>query len=123
MSSEEITVKTKINGNKLWSAVFGSAFETMPWWKALKFVDCDWDQMPTNLVGHVRVGIDDPEFEEGEKIQFEDIRIEHLVKGLEICIEKGYHHCGIPISVDLDYDSCAGDVILQCAIFGELVYG
>jgi len=120
----EITVKTKVDGNKLWSGVFGSAFETYPWWQALKFVDCKWDEMPTTLVGHVRLGIDDPDFDEGESIQYEDIRIEQLVKGLEICIEKGYHHCGVPIGLNfLDCDSCAGDAILQCAIFGELIYG
>jgi len=121
--SIEFEIKAKIDGNELWSAVFGSGFEQLPWWKSLKFVNCDWNKMPTDQIGHVRIGVEDPEFGDEETVQYEDIKIADLVRGLEACIEKGYHHCGMPISLDFqDYDSCAGDFVLQCAIFGDTVY-
>ena len=47
-----------------------------------------------------------------------------LANGLQIAIRKGYHHCGCPVTTDYDnWDSCASDIVLQCAIFGKLVYG
>jgi len=47
-----------------------------------------------------------------------------LARGLSWLIEHRYHHCGEAITPDFDYfDACVSDMILQVAIFGQVIYG
>lgn len=51
------------------------------------------------------------------------VTVDQMVKGYELARQQGLTHCGsYPLDHE-DSDSCFGDVVLQLAIFGEMVYG
>ena len=51
------------------------------------------------------------------------VEIEDLRRGYELAMKAGQTHCSYyPLDID-DYDDCFGDIVLQYAIFGKLIYG
>ena len=108
-----------VDDTELWSAVFGSAFETWDWWAGVEYLDgSDWDKP-----GKVRLKIDSPVG--GPKFVQRTLKVSDLVRGLTIAHVKGYRDAcsGRQAWLEMEYDACEGDCILQCAIFGEVIYG
>ena len=106
-----ITVPRIIQTQELWANVMGSGFETWHWWLAVSYAeDTDWD-----IPGHVTLSIADPKRDRGG-----------LIKTITISdIEVALHQLamdGGPVNVD-DLDAHTGDVVLQQAVLGEVVYG
>lgn len=112
-------VTIELDGNRFWSAVFGSEFDEHEWWVRVHYRNgADW-----NKIGKVTLGIVDPV--NFGKIITRTIDLKDVERGLRTVIARGY---GDPCTgrsnwLSLGYDSCEGDAIMQCAIFGEIVYG
>jgi hypothetical protein len=99
---------------ELWSAVFGSAFETYPWWVSEDFLDGDWDN-PCQ----VTLSIEDPNEPEGSDRQVsKTFGIYELVEAVNTCIRTGV----IDSNWD-NWDANDGDCIAQVAVLGDVVYG
>lgn len=99
---------------ELWTAVFGSSWETWGWWKIEEWLDGDWD-----APGAVLLGIDDPQ-KDGVLVH-RVIRPADLIAAYEQAKADGFSPEGEDDS-HFDFDAIAGDVILQYAMFGEAVY-
>lgn len=102
--------------DELWSEVLGSGYEEVSEWIVKEqYIDGDWD-----TPGTIQIVAEDPE-EEGLNITV-GIDADDLYKAYEIAVENGYTHCGKPLE-NQDFDACAGDIILQVAVYGETVFG
>lgn len=109
----EITISVKVDDQELWSAVFGSAFESFgTHWHEIEYLDgADWDK-----IGKVRlVAIDEETLEKTEKV----VGIEELIQALPIANSQVYMDL---LNFD-NYDAICGDAVLQVAVLGEVVYG
>ena len=52
------------------------------------------------------------------------VNAEMLHKAHAILIEQGYKHCGQKLETDCqEWDACGSDMVLQQAIFDEVIYG
>jgi hypothetical protein len=59
-----------------------------------------------------------------EQWKYTHVGPEDLIRGFELMIKAGQHHCGELIPIDLDdWDACCSDECLQYTIFGESIYG
>jgi len=73
------------------------------------FMDCDYASEVVGAGGQVVVV-------DGETEDHHELNLEKFLKGLKLAI-------GNP-NVDLEnMDSTAADIVVQCALFGEIVYG
>jgi hypothetical protein len=102
----------------LWSAVFGSSFETWDWWVGIKYVEGDWD-----VPGHVRLSILDPDDPEGSPLITANIRMENVRKAFDRAVDEGVINPDCIFDEDdVDLDAVDGDVVLQIATLGEITY-
>ena len=109
-----IPLTITVPANELADAVLGSGWDTFSWWLAAKYHG-----------DNVDVVVVDPDTDKVRESK--TITPDHLAQALTVAIEKGYTDActGRPITVtrDLDFDACVGDVIMQIAVLGEVVYG
>jgi hypothetical protein len=122
--NDTMTITKTFTVGQLWEAVFGCDGAGMVYWsnkiRKQNGHDIDlWIQENGELQPNPQAfKVWDLEEEKWHKVSVEDLRI-----GFEKAIAKGQTHCGsYPLDVE-DYDACFGDMIIQYAIFGELVYG
>jgi hypothetical protein len=102
-----------MEATEFWSSVMGSLeFMGEHWLKVKYRGDADW-----NKPGIVTITADN-----GEETVTKSLTIEDLVQAYEAAIAKPYYHCGGTIDID-DMDECASDIVLQLAMFGDVVYG
>jgi hypothetical protein len=121
-TTEKVTVIVEIEADDLWSAVFGSAFESDPvsraWLVDYSFVEGDWDKS-----GIVQITYRGGHFAEVESSKM--FNVQDLAAALSTAIARGYRHvpCGGKIDADFDnYDACVGDLLLQIMVYGEEVF-
>lgn len=128
-TGKTVIVPVEVDRDELWSAVMGSAFDTYSWWQEVQFRDgATWES--PGLTGYVSVRVEDPNETEGSGawLTFR-IGMPELVKAISIAIEKGYRDplvkrgtIGNAVQT-MDFDATTGDIVMQCACFGEAVYG
>lgn len=112
MSHVTINVEIIKDAEDLWSSVFGSAWETCPWWVGVKYLEGGW-----NVPGRVRITPEDPDT--GERGEPVIVDLPALAEAVGWYIASGYESmCALE-----DLDAVYGDVIIQKAVFGEVVYG
>lgn len=120
----KVSVTKEFTVEELWEAVFGCDGAGMVY----------WSPKIRKQNGH---GIDLWKKENGElkanpqnfkvwdiyEEKWHFVTVEDLRLGFEKALAKGQTHCGsYPLDIE-DADACFGDMIIQYAIFGELVYG
>ncbi len=117
----KVKVTVEVPAEELWSAVFGSNFESDAvngaWLKGVRFIQGTWD-----VPGLVELEYID----EDEKTHKQFYSAHDLAGALSMAIKRGYNHapCGGKIDMDFsNYDACVGDLLLQVMVYGELVYG
>jgi hypothetical protein len=114
----EVFIPIKIDADEFWSAVFGSAWESWDWWLDYEFLEnTDWDK-----AGSVRiVGLDPEGNQQTDKIE-KVLTIEDLVKSYTHLVNTNPNIPTLSFG-ELDLDASDGDVIIQHAIFGDVIYG
>ena len=120
-SAFKVKVTVEVPAEELWSAVFGSGFEsdavTNVWLRGVNFVHGTWDVPGLAELQYI---------DEDEKIHKQFYSAHDLAGALSKAIKNGYNHspCGGKIDMDFsNYDSCVADLLLQVMVYGELVYG
>jgi hypothetical protein len=114
MTENSVSITIQIPALRLWESVLGAVPTSFgSWWQKFTYLSGDWDE-----VGVIEYEIDDPMRGEGEGGKKGKITLDDLARGYQIVCER-YNHLS-----DLDgQDSISSDAILQCAVFGEIIYG
>jgi hypothetical protein len=124
-NSDTMTVGITFTVGELWEAVFGSDGAGMVHWSS---------QIRNENGEDIDLWIDDENGEsvtnpqnfrvyEDEEEKWHDVSLEQLRIGFEKALVENSTHCGgYALKLD-DYDACFGDVVIQYAVFGELIYG
>jgi hypothetical protein len=116
-------VETKVSMEDLWTAIWGSEGTGITYWASkIRNLDDsgislwtkpDWEPNPQDFKLY------DFQGEEWHTITLAD-----LEAGYKLALNQGLTHCGKCAVADLeDSDACTGDIIIQLAIFGDVVYG
>lgn len=123
-TSNTLTVSKTFTVDQLWEAVWGCDGAGMYYWcrklRKPNYQGIDlWLKKDGKIVPNPQpVRVYDSIGEKSHVVEVEDMR-----RGYELAIKAGQTHCGgYPLDTE-DYDGCFGDMIIQYAIFGELVYG
>jgi hypothetical protein len=117
----EVQVRVRVNARALWQGVFGSGvtYAGYPWWHAVRYTGAGSWEVPGVAIVYT-INPDDPDAVPVGLV----VTLESLRTGLEKCIELRYQPWeGLDWLNPEEYDSVAADLILQCAIWGEAVYG
>lgn len=116
-NTESIVIPIVMDKNYLWSNVFGSWNGAFPWWVSIEyFGDTDWDTYGAVKITYL-VDVDNSE-ETASKI----LRVEDIADAYASVVANQYHHCGETVNIDR-MDECASDLVLQQAVFGDVIYG
>jgi hypothetical protein len=110
MSNLNITLP--VDDYALWRCVCGSGWESWSWWYSCWYEGGDWDQPCT-----LWVVIEDPYGDD------EWLTATITVDDIARAIEEADHPDVMHALVTSDFDACWGDVVMQQAILGEVVYG
>lgn len=112
---DKVVVPLTMDADEIWSDVFGSGYEYSPWWVRVSYSNgADWDKHGVATIKHW--GKEDDNVLETTKVTVEDI-----AKAYATLTADKWTHCG-GCGLD-DPDACSSDVVLQMAVFGEIVYG
>lgn len=112
---DKVVVPLALDTDEIWSDVFGSGYEYSPWWVRVSYSPgADWDVAGTATIKHW--GKDDDTV-----LEITQVTIEDIANAYAKLIADKWTHCG-GCGLD-DPDACSSDVVLQVAIFGEIVYG
>jgi hypothetical protein len=110
-----VTIKKHMEDTDFWSSIMGGTEFVNEWWLKVRYHgESNWDKP-----GSVTITALDGETDEPVS---KTLTIEDLVTAYEAVIAKPYYHCGGTIDID-DMDECASDIVLQQAMFGDVVYG
>jgi hypothetical protein len=116
----KVKIPIEVPAEELWSAVFGSGFESDPvndeWLKGLRFVEGSWDVPGLIELRYIN--------KDGH-LQRSFYTAHDLAGALGVAMSKEYNHvpCGGKIGMDFsNYDSCVADLLLQVMVYGEEVF-
>lgn len=114
-----VTIPVRVNRHELLSSVMGSAWSVWSWWRTAEYAEgYNWDTFPDDPTAHyITVGIDDPMDDEERRVQVVRLTTADIVKAVGLALSM--HHS---IRWD-DMDAGDGDVVMQYATLGALVYG
>lgn len=104
----DVNITVHVKEEDFWSEIMGASWQVWPWWSAVEYLDgADW-----NIPGKVRVTGIDPD----------DSSVEPVTKviGIDELFEA---HAAVESDKLEDFDSASSDAIIQCAVFGEILYG
>lgn len=125
--SGTVTTTHEFKDVDLWSAFWGSGFESDPvtrnYLMSLDFIEGDWETLGVAEVDYVSED-DDTEGEDEDKWLTKRLNVEDITNALAIAM-KGYRHvpCGGDITPEFDnWDACISDIILQLALYGKEVW-
>lgn len=118
------TVQTTVNFQDLWNAIWSSDGGGSTYWanqvRSTKNKDGVYE-MPLKLYDGEPRDFQIHDFEEGK---WHTVTLDDLAEGYQIAVTQNLTHCGHHRVADLENgDACSGDLLLQLAIFKEIVYG
>lgn len=112
-----ITIPMTMDAEEFWSEIMGSTEFYEEWWAAVKFKDgAQWDK-PGKVDITVYTDVDS-----STETVTKTLDIDDLAKAYGEVIAKPYYHCGGTVDIH-NMDSCASDIVLQQAMFGDVIYG
>jgi hypothetical protein len=109
-----ITIPYKIDEREFWSSILGSTEFTEEWWLKIHYEDNTSWEYP----GVVQVTA----LDENNSPITKRLTVEELLVAYIHAVDQGYHHCGALVNIQ-DMDSCSSDIVLQIAMFGDVIYG
>lgn len=114
----EVIIPVSVNAEEFWSAVFGSAWETWEWWVGLNYLEgSDWDK-----VGQVEITALDPDGNQETDTIKKVLGLDDIVNAFTKAVTDNKSFGGFDPH-ELDLDACDGDVVIQYAMFGDVIYG
>ena len=111
----ELTINITIEDEAIMDAVFDNLFTTSsPWLSRYSYAGFHED----STVECRFVDYDD-------NVRTEVVAPQNLADGLGILLRTNQRHCsGVAITADIEqWDTCVSDMVLQAAIYGDVVYG
>lgn len=114
-----VQIVQEVDSQEFWEGIIGSAWETWSWWAR---VDCDYDDYRRGLT----VSVFNPEVDEAywDRTNRSSFITKHLtVHDLATSYSWYQRTYGRHAYHYEDMDAAYGDVIIQHAIFGEVIYG
>ena len=123
--TDTMTVSKTFTVGALWEAVFGSDGAGQVYWSSMirNAEGQDIDLWITNAEGELVGNPQDFKVYEDEEDKWHTVTLEDLRAGFEKALNEGNTHCGGHALDIEDADACFGDIVVQYATFGELVYG
>ena len=123
-TNDTLTITKTFTVGELWEAVWGADGAGMVYWcpKIRKPNGEDielWKEQDGELVANPQ----DVKIYDAEEGKTHVVTVEDLRRGYELALKAGQTHCGSHALDPEDYDACFGDMIIQYAIFGKLIYG
>ena len=125
---EKFNVTTTIDMSELWEAIWGSDGSGVTYWcdKIRKPDGGDIDIWVNNEAGEL---VGNPQdfmlqvFDESHgDTEWHTVTLQQLADAYAKALSAGETHCGEGLSL-ADADECLGDIVLQYACFGEMIYG
>jgi hypothetical protein len=109
---------------KLWEAVWGSDGSGVTYWCShIRQPDgSDIDLWVNDENGQLVGNPQDMKLRDAEDGTWHTVTLAQLVEAYGKALSNGETHCGVSLSLD-DSDECFGDIVLQYAVFGEMIYG
>jgi hypothetical protein len=123
-NEDTMTITKTFTVGQLWEAVFGSDGAGIVYWspKIRKQNGKGIDLWKT-VDGELQPNPQDFKIWDIEENKWHFVTVEDLRTGFEKALKANQTHCGgYPLDLE-DYDACFCDMVMQYAIFGELVYG
>lgn len=112
-------VQLILDDEETWLDICGSAWESLPWWYTYDYEGGDWDKPCT-----LWVAIADPEDSESDWFENGVITATITIADLERALQELRDHPTVmECLINGDFDCIYGDVVMQQAIFGEVIYG
>ena len=125
---EKFDVITTVDVNELWESVWGSDGSGITYW-CTKIRQADGESIDLwvqddkgNLVGNPQDFMLEVYDEAQDESEWHTITLRQFVDAYGKALSAGETHCGVSLSYE-DADACFGDIVLQYACFGEMVYG
>jgi hypothetical protein len=109
-----ITIPYKIEDKEFWSSILGSTEFTEEWWLKIHYEDDTSWEYP----GAIQVtALDGDNKPVTKRLTLDDLLVAYI-----FAVTREYGHCGALVDIQ-DMDSCASDIVLQIAMFGDVIYG
>jgi hypothetical protein len=123
----EMEIKKEISYAELWEAIWGSDGTGITYWCS-KIRTAEGKSIKLWLKGEREFDLvpnpQDFRLYEDEEEKWHLVTLEDLARGYKMAYEQNLTHCGSCLVADLeDADACSGDVLIQLAVFGEVIYG
>jgi len=117
---EKVIIQVEVPTKYFISCLLGNSFETWSWWQIKHYLDpYSWDSVPDDHdLPFITLGIDDPDFEEGEQVKIKILSVNDIVKAYGLYLQQS--HCKESWE---NLDAATGDHVMQLAVLGEYTYG
>jgi len=119
MNKENLVIaEIAVDKEELWSSIFGSAYESHSWWLDEEFKEeGGWE-----TIGEVTLTAWNAKNNSKEIVK--SFKPDDIFDAWKKSVAEGYVHCGNYSMLDVDNaDACFGDIVLQIAMYGEIVWG
>lgn len=119
---EKITITIDVNTHDLWSAVWSADGAGSNYWCS-KIRTIDGGDIALWVGEDMEPNPQDFTIYDHEADEWYDVSLIQLANGYAKALSSGQTHCGdYPLDIN-DPDGCFGDIVLQHAVFGEMIYG
>jgi hypothetical protein len=117
-----VTTTKEVSYDDLWEAIWGSDGTGITYWCS-KIRKPDGSDIDLWLKGEGEYSLL-PNPQDFKLYEWHTVTLDHLADAYRKAVEDKVRHCGTCEVADLDdADACTGDVLLQLAVFGEVIYG
>lgn len=120
-----IEIREQVSEELLWESVWGSDGAGLTYWanKVRTANGDDIDFWKKDAKGHFVANVQPFKIHNYLEGKWYHLNINDLARGYKKAREAHQTHCGhFSINIE-DADACFGDMVIQYAIYGELVYG
>jgi hypothetical protein len=98
-----------MDADEFWSEIFGASFEIWEWWHSVRYLTGDWNKAGTVEVIAIH--------EDDEVMPVKQFTVEEIASAYNACVAQGLY-------VDIEnMDADSSDLVMQMAMFGEIIYG
>ena len=111
---QDVTVSKTYKAGDVWEAITGTGFANLNYW--INFAELDTWQAPCDItITH--------QSKDGGELIKTTLTPDQLGEAMIKAISRGFVHCsGYPLDPE-DYDACFADIVLQIAIFDDVIFG